>query len=74
MEEMRSCIDDLLMLEGSRKVISFCFFECRCPHHLDRGHVGDTGADTALVVDALKVSLAVRRRGTLVACRAFFSV
>jgi hypothetical protein len=36
--------------------------------------VRDAGADAALIVDALKVSLAVRWRGALIACRAFFGV
>lgn len=41
---------------------------------LDGRHVGDAGADAALVVDALKVSLAVGRRRALVARRARFRV
>lgn len=41
---------------------------------LDGRRVRDAGADAALIVDALKVSLAVGRRGALVAIRALLRV
>ena len=43
-------------------------------HGSNIGRVRDAGADAALIVDALKVPLAVWRRSAFVAFRALFSV
>ena len=53
---------------------SCCFSGIDAHVVLDGRHVRDAGADAALVVDALKVSLAVGGRGALVAIRTLFRV
>lgn len=64
------------VLAGPRKVkCCFCVWFLGVLARASVGrHVGDASANTAFVVDALKVSLAVGRRGALEACRAQFRI